>query len=298
MFVSLFFVVTAIFIYYPMLQSFVGSFLKVTDIKNVFGSPFFGIKNYIAVFSDTRIYESFYITFKLMALSLIYIPISFMIAYWINGIKNRKLQSFFRVSFFLPYVIPIVALVMIFQVILQSEGGVLNNILSLIIGKHVTIGWLSSSKIARYGVSIISNYASLPFGIIICLAGLQTIPVEIMEAASIDGAGPVSKLFKIVLPNMFGIFTFLIVTQVIAGFQRITDLLIAGGVGGQVTGAPGGSLQSVMLLIYQISFYSATSKNFNYGTVFATTNLLVLCILLVTIILFALLKKIQRRQGK
>jgi len=269
--------------YYPIFYALYGSFVDVSEMDGVFASPFTGLSNYQYVFNDPRFYRATYVTFALMLLSLIYIPIAFLLAYGINSLGKGKLQSVFRVAFFAPYVIPSVAVVMIFQVLLDTNGGVLNAIISSITGQNVFIGWLSSPDLARIGVSFISNYSSLPFGIIICMAGLQAIPDELLEAAQIDGANSFQRMIRIVMPNMFGIFVFLIVTQVIFGFQRIVDLIIVSR--GWPTGAPGGSLQSLMMLIYEQSFFRhAVTASVNYGTTYALTIILFLIILTVTLL--------------
>ncbi|MCL1855004.1 MAG: sugar ABC transporter permease [Clostridia bacterium] len=271
-----------LFRYYPIFQAIYGSFHRVAEIGNSYASPFVGLANYRQLFADPRFANSTFITFALMGWSLCYIPIAFIMAYAVNSLGKGKLQSGFRVAFFSPYVVPNVAIVMIFQVFLQTNGGVLNTILSMFAGRQVTIGWLSDPTLARMGVSIISNYYDLPYGIIICMAGLQTIPSELLEAAEIDGANSFQRLRRIVIPNMRGIFSFMLVTQVIWGFQRITDLLFVGM--GQPTGNPGGSLQSLMMYIYQLSFFRSggTGATSNYGVIFALTIILFAIIMVVT----------------
>lgn len=286
-----FVLILLVFAYYPVMQCIAGSFYKIPDIGNVYSGTFNGLGNYKVVFSDKRFITSTYITFALMLYSLLYIPLAFLFACLINNLGKGKLQSVFRVIFFTPYVIPMVAVIMIFQVFLKGSDGTLNVLLSNLVGKEIITGWLSDPSIARFGVSIISNYSNLPYGIIIFLAGLQSIPSELYEAASIDGANAVQKLRRITLPGIIGTAFFLITTQIIFGFQRVTDLLIVGL--GRPVGAPGGSLQSLMMYIYQLSFYSNTSISFNYGVVFAATTLLVAIILIVTLLVFFFTKKIR-----
>jgi len=277
--------------YYPIFYAFYGSFRRVPEMAEVFNSPFTGLDNYRFMLNDPRFGQATFITFALMGWSLVYIPLSFVIAYAINSFGKSRLQSVFRIAFFAPYVIPSVATLMIFQVFLQTSGGALNSLLSIIAGQEIAVGFLSDPNIARMGVSIISNYSSLPFGIIICMAGLQTIPQEILESAEMDGANTLQRLFHIVVPNMKGIFTFLLVMQVINGFQRITDLIIIGM--GWPTGFPGGSLMSLMMLIYQQSFFrqGAIELNANFGVVYAMTISLFLMIMMVTLLNLFLTRK-------
>ena len=271
----------AVFIYYPFLQDVFKSFFYIPEVNELHMSNFVGLNNYVQVFKDPRFLHALYITFILMLMSLVFIPIGFIIAFMINNVSNKKLQAVFRISFFFPYVIPYVAIILIFQVFLQQSGGVLNAWLSVISGHDVAIGWLGDPRFARIGVSIILNYSKLPYGIIICLAGLQAIPNEIYESADIDGANVFQKLLRITVPNMRGIFTFLFISQVIFGFQRITDLIINGL--GHPTGAPAGSLQSIMMLIFELSFFRTVSVAPNYGYVYAMNIVLAGIILLVTI---------------
>lgn len=290
-FVLPFILLLFVFRYYPIFQAIYGSFHRVAEIGSVYTSPFNGLDNYRQIFADKRFLNSTGITFALMGWSLCYIPIAFIIAYAVNSLGKSKLQSGLRVAFFAPYVVPQVAIIMIFQVFLYTNGGVLNSLLSAMAGQPVAIGWLSDPSLGRIGVSIISNYADLPYGVIICMAGLQTIPSELLEAAEIDGANSLQRLRRIVIPNMRGIFSFMLITQVIWGFQRITDLLFVGM--GQPVGNPGGSLQSLMMYIYQQSFYreAGALSTSNYGVIFAMTIILFVIIMAVTLLNLLLTRK-------
>ena len=141
---------------------------------------------------------------------------------------------------------------LIFQVILQAHGGLLNNFLSFLTRHEVTIGWLSDSKFSRFGVTMISVWGGTGYNMLINLASMQAIPSEIYEAAEVDGANAFKKWWYITIPQMTQCFAFLFITSIINGLARFTDLFIIGG--NTSSGRPGGTLQTILMYIYQYRF--------------------------------------------
>lgn len=236
--------------YIPMLSTIKYSFYD-TRILN-FGGEFNGLTNYKVLMANDSFLRSMGNTFVLAFLSLLQIPISFILASLINSIGKGTAQSFFRVSYYLPNIITGVSVVLIFQVVLKENGGLLNNFLSAITGQEVAIGWLSNAKFSKFGATILNLWQNTGYAMLICLASLQSIPSEIYEAAEVDGANGIKKWWYITIPNMKTCFAFLFITTLINGLARFTDLFIIGG--NSATGRPGGSLQTLLMYIYQYSF--------------------------------------------
>lgn len=217
-------------------------------------TTFVGAKNFEVLFSMGAFFKSILNTLGLAMLGLLVIPLGFLLANTINNLGRGSLQSFFRVTYYLPNIITGVSVILIFQIVLKGNNGMLNNFLSLIFRREVTVGWLSSSKYSWYGATILYLWSNLGYAMLINLSSLQSIPAELYEAAEIDGASGGQKMRFITIPNMRSCFTFLFVTGMINGLARFTDLYIIGG--NSASGKPGGTLQTILMFIFQYSFDS------------------------------------------
>ncbi len=237
--------------YIPMLTTIKYSFHDV-EVLGYGDSRFVGMQNYKTIMSNASFLKSTANTLLLAVMSLISIPIGFILATLINNVHWGKLQSFFRVGFYFPNIITGVSVVLIFQVVLKSNGGLLNNALSFLTGQKVSIGWLTDSHYSRFGATILNVWSTLGYNMLINLASLQSIPTEIYEAAEVDGANAFKRWVYITIPQMTSCFVFLFITSIINGLARFTDLFIIGG--NTPIGRPGGTLQTILMYIYQFSF--------------------------------------------
>ena len=217
-------------------------------------TTFVGTRNFKVLFAMSAFWKSILNTLGLAILGLLVIPLGFLLANTINSLGRGPLQSFFRVTYYLPNIITGVSVILIFQIVLKGNNGMLNNFLSLLFQREVTIGWLSSSKYSWYGATILYLWSNLGYAMLINLSSLQSIPSELYEAAQIDGASAMQRMRYITIPNMRSCFTFLFVTGMINGLARFTDLYIIGG--NSASGKPGGTLQTILMFIFQYSFDS------------------------------------------
>ena len=262
--------------YIPMLQSVKYSFFDIQVIG--FGDDkFVGFQNYEKIMNNASFLKSIGNTFLLAFLSLISIPVGFILATLINNIGKGKWQSFFRVGYYFPNIITGVSVVLIFQIVLKANGGLLNNALSFLTGQDVTIGWLSDSHFSRFGATILSVWDNMGYAMLINLASLQSIPSEIYEAAEVDGANGIKQWWYITIPQMKSCFAFLFITSMINGLARFTDLFIIGG--NTSAGRPGGTLQTIMMYIYQFSFETP-----QYGIASAGAMILFVMTFVITLI--------------
>ena len=239
-----------IFTYLPALRTVQFSFTDMgtygTDYKYI------GLKNYKILMTSGAFLNAFKNTLLLSIYDLIKIPLGFLLASAINSFGKTKKQTFFRVMFYLPSIITGVSVIMVFQYVLRGNGGLLNTLLSAVAGRKVTIGWISDPLWSHLGVTIVSTWMGIGYYMLMCLASLQAIPEEIYDAASVDGARSMKKMIYITIPQMKSCFSFLLVTSMISGFARFTDLYILGG--NSCAGRPSGTLQSLLMYIYQFSF--------------------------------------------
>lgn len=261
--------------YIPTFTSLKYSFYNVSVLG--FGETFAGLKNYRALLSNSSFYRALLNTAIMTAYGYSVIPIGYILACLINSISNRKEQTFLRIGFFIPNIIASISVILVFRYVLLQNGGLLNSVLSFISGQNVRIGWLVDPAISKVGVTIISVWHGLGYTMLICLAGLQSIPREIYEAAEVDSANALQKWWHITTPNMTGIFIFLFVTNTISGFSRFADLYIISH--NSASGGSRAALQSVLMYVYQYSF-----ENPNYGLSSAGVMILFVIIFGVTLV--------------
>lgn len=262
--------------YVPTLTAIKYSFFDIQVLG--FGEDkFIGLQNYKKIMSNSNFIKAIGNTFLLAFMGLVSIPFGFILATLINNVGRGKWQGFFRVGYYLPNIITGVSVVLIFQVVLKANGGLLNNVLSAVTGREVTIGWLSDSSYSRFGATILHLWGSLGYSMLMNLASLQSIPTEIYEAAEVDGANGFKQWWYITIPQMTSCFAFLFITNIINGLARFTDLFIIGG--NSSSGRPGGTLLTILMYIYQFSFETP-----QYGIACAGAMILFLLTFVITLI--------------
>ena len=155
----------------------------------------------------------------------------------------------------------------------NGQFGLINHLLTLV-GVHGP-DWLGSTSTALPVVAMVSNWQYAGYNMLFFLAGMQTIPPALYEAASIDGAGPVKRFFRITLPLLNPTMLFVLVTDVIGSFQVFDQVYVLTQVR---TGSP------TTVINYQI--YSTGFQNFDVGSASAMSLLLFGVILVITFIQF------------
>ncbi len=265
----------AVLTYKPMMMSIYYSF---TNMKT-YGMEYeiVGWKNYKNLISNSMFLGALKNTILLAVYGLLTIPLGFLLANAFNGLGRTKLQSFFRVAFYMPNIITGVSVVLVFQYVLKGNGGLLNEFLSLLTGQDIAIGWLSNYRYSHIGATILYIWMNLGYAMLINLANLQSIPTEIYEAAAIDGASPLKKMWYITIPQMKSCFAFLLITSMIGGLSRFTDLFILGG--NTPAGKPNGTLMTILMYIYQYSFETP-----QYGTSSAGAMVLFVIVMAFTVL--------------
>lgn len=264
-----------VLVYKPTFSTF---YYSITNMRT-FGTDYdiIGLGNYKLLLTSDSFMNALKNTVLLSVLGLITIPLGFLLANAINSLGRTKLQSFFRVTFYLPNIITGVSVILIFQYVLKGNGGLLNSFLSWISGKKVTIGWISDPSYSHIGATILWLWMHIGYSMLMNLASLQSIPSDLYDAASIDGAGGLQQMRYITVPLMKSCFSFLFVTSMINGLSRFTDLYILGG--SSSAGRPNGTLQTILMYIYQYSFESP-----RYGISSAGAVILFVFVLIFTII--------------
>jgi len=270
-------VIIGMFTFYPIIKMFIMSFFDWKIGYNQV-SPFVGIKNYLAVFSDQIAGMALTNT---IFYAMVTVPgqmiLGLLAALLINGI--RKFSVTFRLLYYLPVVTSWVVVALLFRYIFSNEG-LLNYLLTDVfkwIPEH--IGWLSTRWPAMTATTLLGIWKGIGWNMVIFLAALQAVPEEYYEAASIDGAGTVQKFFHITLPNIKGTILFCTVMLTIGAFNTYTPIAVI------TEGNPANQTNVVLTWMYYQTFTS-----FKMGYAAALSFIVAGIVAVIAVILFKVLR--------
>lgn len=263
------------FIVLPVLMGLVISFTDYNGFKQF---NFVGIKNYIEMFRDEYFLVSLWHN---LLYTLVTVPGTIILALLLAVLVNKGIKgsSIFKTMFFLPNISSMVAVGIVWAIIFNPTQGPLNSFLRSI-GIANPPMWLSSTNTALWSVMLVAIWKQAGYYMIIILAGLQSIPNQLYEAASIDGANGVRKFFKITLPMLSPTMFMVIILSIINSFQ-VFDLINI-----MTDGGPGRSTNVLVYRIYQEGF-----QKLQFGYASAMAYFLFLIIMVITLIQFRGQKK-------
>lgn len=266
----------AVFYLWPTVRTLIISFTKSGPFG---GSEWVGIENYTRLFQDPELIGALRNTAIYTIIALIGIPLAVGIAALLNttGLKGR---SAYRTLYFIPVVTMPAAIALVWRMIYNGDYGVLNAALGAvgIEGRS----WLTDPNTALIAIAVVGIWAGLGTNIVIFLAGLQGIPDTIMEAADLDGAGPVRKFVSITIPLLSPSIFFVSVISVIGALQ-VFDLIY------MMLGRSNPAMPNTRTVVYL--FYEAGFLDNDRGYAAAVAFLLLVIILILTVVQFRLQKK-------
>jgi multiple sugar transport system permease protein len=211
------------FLVIPLLFSIYASFTRWTLINPP--PVWIGLKNYADMIQDDDTWWAMGVTLRYMAMTLIpFLILALLLALLLN--QKVRGMNLFRTIFYIPSIITGVAVAILWATLLNPEIGAINQVLRAL-GVDEPPRWLASSVWALPAVALMSLWG-IGGSSIIYLSGLQNIPAELYDAATVDGAGPLQKFFAITLPMLSSTLFFLFITGIIAAFQIFTPAYILG----------------------------------------------------------------------
>ena len=234
-------IIYGIFLIYPMLSAFHYSFFKWNMISE---SKYVGLKHYIRMFSDRRFWNSYITTLHFTLISVfIIIILSFLLALLFQ--QNMMFKNAFQSAIFLPVILTMVAIAVVWQFMFQSTG-VFSNIFLDIFG--INIKWLTSKSVTPYSMILVNVWKITGYYMIIFIAGLLNIPNTFYESAKVDGGSYLQRLFYITIPLMKNTFILAFVSGVIFSFAAFPQQYV------MTEGGPARSTEVLALLIYKQAF--------------------------------------------
>lgn len=235
----------------PVITLFFTSFTKWSAL----GEPVFnGLKNWRRLISDENFKTAL---FNTLFYAVVHIPLTLALAFGLAVLLNSKIRgrAFFRTVAFFPYVTAIVAVAQVWSMMFDPKSGIINQFLGLFTDNPP--GWLSDTHWAMPAVIIVGTWREVGYFMILILAGLQTIPNELYEAAQMDGANGWQRFWHVTVPSMRPTLFFVTVTLTITSL-KILDLTLV-----MTNGGPGISTLVLAQYVYRVAFERA---DFGYAS--------------------------------
>lgn len=262
-----------IFIGYPMIQNLILS-LKDVDVYNFAQAEnqhFVGLQNFVELFTDKN---------SIMALSvkntLIFtvgsIFFQFFIGFALALLFSKRFRgcSFFRGVAMISWLLPVTVAGLLFKFMFASSGGIVNQILMALHVINAPLDWLLQPKTAMIAIIIANIWIGIPFNMMLLITGLTTIPGEIYESASLDGANKIQTLFSITIPMIKPAIMSVLTLGFVYTF-KVFDLVWV-----MTKGGPVNSTELVSTYAYRLSF-----EEFQFSKGAAAANILFLILLVV-----------------
>ncbi len=259
--------------FYPIFNTIYQSFCKTGDFGK--GNTFVGLANYQKVLASAETWQAFLNTIKY---AIIEVPFGIIIALILAVLLNKKIagRSVYRTIFFLPMVCAPAAVAMVWKWLYNTQFGLINNVF------HTSVAWISDPHIAWISIGVIGVWSIIGYNMVLFIGGLQEIPGDFYEAASIDGAGGFRQFWNITVP-LLSPTTFFIVQTRIIGALTIFDLMF------MVMDKTNVALKSVQSVVYLFYQYAFTNGNKGYGAT------LVVVLLIFIMILTFVLQQVEKK---
>jgi raffinose/stachyose/melibiose transport system permease protein len=189
------------FVYVPLIQNFYNSFFDFSVFSPA--KTFVGWDNFRILLTDKVISVALLNNFKYAIISVaLQVGLALVLAYILEDKIFGRVAPFFRVVYFMPVMISISVIALLFGFVYNPQMGLLNSFLELIGLESIAEVWLGNSTTAIYAVIAMSQWQSIGFIMMLFIVAIQKIPKELYEAADIDGAGKIRKFFSITVPQV------------------------------------------------------------------------------------------------
>lgn len=250
----------AVFIIVPV---FVAIYYSFTDYSGLGKAGFVGIQNYTRMFHDTLFLIALRNTVVVLICSVIFLLAGSFLTALLMNVSFRG-NAFFKMVVFAPYVIAPIIIGIIWGYLLNPNYGLVNSVLRNLGLDALAIEWIGGTKWSPLALAIVFTWQVLGFHATIFLSGIKTIPGDIYEACSIDGANAVQRLFYVTIPMLKETFIINIVL-IVTGVFKIYELVY------QMTG--GGPAHQSELLTSYMYFTVFSSRRYGYGMAIAVAIL-------------------------
>lgn len=267
---------------YPLIRSLAAAFFDESLLYP--GSTPVGLENVIEVLRD----DFARLTWQTLIFTVGATVFPFIIGLALALVLNQRFrgQAFLRGAFLIPWLIPGVVVSFLWMWIFDANYGVLNGILMSLGITDSPIAWLFQTDTARGALILAKTWNSFPWIMVMLLAGLQTVPGELHEAAAMDGAGVVRRFFAVTWPHISGVAGLVILLEFIWNFQHFDTIFVLTG------GGPAGTTATFATEVYDTAF-----KGYDLGHAGAL-GLVWMALLTVLVVVYVWLSERGEKEGK
>ena len=279
-FPTLFFV--SVFTIWPTLSSLVGSFFIQRLNMAKYRHPVFGgFGNYSNLFGDPTFYQVLQNTALYVLIS---VPVSIMLGFLFALLINRKMRGIglARLALFHPTVLPMVSVATVWLFLYTPDYGLFNQAIRFL-GYRGAQNWTGNPDMALLAIIIVAVWKNAGYYMIFYLAGMQSLPREVYEAARLDGAGPVTTVMRITLPLLRRTSLFVTTIAFIGAFQTVDHVFVL------TSGGPSNASNVLLYYLWQIRF-----ENLDVGEASALTVILIAVLLFFTVTNFLMSEREER----
>ncbi len=264
----------------PVIMSIYFSFNEWPGIQSV-PLQFVGLKNYIKLFQSPIFLKSLSnIAIYVIVSVLLQVPIGFALGFIIHSFEKGK--RFFKAAFFIPMILSVTAVALLWNFIFfPTEKGILNSLLIRIGLDELTNQWLVNPKTSLLSVISVSTWTSVGYYMLICLAGLASIPESVIEAGELDGVTGLKKIWYMYIPMLWDPIKISVV-MVITGVLKIFDTVY-------ILTPSGGTKNST--IVPALLMYNESYRYSNYGTGSAIATIIFLLSVFVSLFSLRLLNQ-------
>jgi multiple sugar transport system permease protein len=283
LFIAPFAIFYLLFEIWPVIYMFITSFFNTTMVERGFGT-FAGFANYAEMLTRPEFWSALWHTVQF---TIYTVPPLVILAFVLSVLANRvrRGQWFFRLAFFVPFILPSAAIALIWNFIFTPDTGLWNSFQKLL-GAEAPAPVLGDPRWAMVGIAVTTLWWTIGFNFVLYLAGLQDIPRELYEAAAVDGATPWQQIRSITIPMLRRTTTLVILLQIIASMKIFDQVYLMTG------GGPGISTQVLLGLVTETAF-----TDYRIGAASAASVLLFIVIVVITIIRQVVESYQDRRAG-
>lgn len=222
-----------------------GALVSLYNVQFVQLLEFVGLDNYVAMFTSTDFWQSLRVSIVFSVFAVV-LTVAFGLALALLANQSGGLVPAFRSLVIVPWVTSYVVVYLIFKWILNFDDGLINVVLAAL--GLPKIAWLTNPTLAMGSLIVVDTWRGAPYAMILLLAGLQTIPAELYEAAATDGASRWRSFWSMTLPLMKLPLAIVLVLITIVDLNTLVAMLVLTG------GGPGRSTEPLSLLMYNQAF--------------------------------------------
>ncbi|WP_420313941.1 carbohydrate ABC transporter permease [Bacillus amyloliquefaciens] len=253
-----------LFVYIPIFENVFFSLFEWSSFQPE--KTFIGFKNYIDLFHDPVFFTALRNNVLYAVISLIcQVGGGLILAAVLEDRLVRKWSPFFRTVFFLPVVISMTVIALLFDFIYNPEIGLLNQLLEAVGLDELTRAWLGDENTAMLSVIFVSQWQSVGYIAMLYIVSIQSIPAELYESAQLDGAGKIQQFFHITVPQTKEMSFVAVVMTLTGAFTVFNEPYILTG------GGPGNASEVLSTFLYKSAF---TKDMMGYASAIATVVLL------------------------